>query len=325
MSATYPAQISDLAPEILILIFRSCPTFSTASALSKTSHQLHEIWIANNESITTNILPSVIHCAKEACQLEAFSIPRCEPDVEAASQLEEYSISGFEPHKHQATINRIQRILASDKTIQLALELFASGKSPRASYLQNLPTPTLHPRAVFTDEDGHEFLRAFYRISILGALMSRNQCPSLHERCAQWSMLEIEQALLVSGWAALHTCFRDYTLHWCREIWGGEVYVWQSLLQEMGGREVEIKQLLKGELCWRVYSNGSLRRTKCDVLEFFRIQDFHRECSDGGAMLLKEVLGQIGDQEVLLRSTWVVPVTMDDEDEDDKWLGYESF
>lgn len=54
-----------LPPELLIQIFQSADTFTTAQTLSITSHRLHNIWNVNSDAI----LPHVVECFPQAREL----------------------------------------------------------------------------------------------------------------------------------------------------------------------------------------------------------------------------------------------------------------
>ena len=64
-----PTSFPDLAPELLIEIFKSIDCFTDASALSRTSHHMHAIFKNNVPVILDAILPSAIDCFEEASRL----------------------------------------------------------------------------------------------------------------------------------------------------------------------------------------------------------------------------------------------------------------
>lgn len=167
----YATELSDLAPEILILIFQSCPSFSTAFCLSQTSQRLYEIWRRNVSAIVTEVLPRMIDCTPEANQLidaqpERFVFERADD-------------------KNKTSIDRVQIILANEKKVQRAVKLFESGTTPIHHYPRRAQAEYEHsnsPRR-FTEQECYEFTQAFYRVLILGALSCRETLPPLSEFC----------------------------------------------------------------------------------------------------------------------------------------------
>lgn len=173
----YATELSDLAPEILILIFQSCPSFSTAFRLSQTSQRLYEIWRTNVSAIVTEVLPRIIDCTSEANQL-----------IDA--QPERFVFERTDD-KNKTSIDRVQIILANEKKLQRAVNLFESGAKKIYEYPRRLPTPRYeytNPHRRLTEQERYEFTKAFYRALILGALTCRETLPPLSEFCAQWSM-----------------------------------------------------------------------------------------------------------------------------------------
>ena len=65
MSTLQSTAMETLPSELLIQIFQSANTFTTAQTLSKTSHHLHNIWNANAAAI----LPHVVECFPQAREL----------------------------------------------------------------------------------------------------------------------------------------------------------------------------------------------------------------------------------------------------------------
>lgn len=82
MSTSMP----DLPPEMIIEIFASMDSFATASALSKTSHQFHSIFVRGLESIAVGILGRSVECFEQARELV---------DAQAVTATMEYHPGAF--------------------------------------------------------------------------------------------------------------------------------------------------------------------------------------------------------------------------------------
>ncbi|KAL2052445.1 hypothetical protein ABVK25_007317 [Lepraria finkii] len=64
--------LSDLPPELGIIVFKSFGEFTSATALVRTSHKFYSVWEDNPSAITNAILPRAIKCFDQATErLEA--------------------------------------------------------------------------------------------------------------------------------------------------------------------------------------------------------------------------------------------------------------
>lgn len=104
-----PTSLPDLPPELIIYISKFIHKFKDASNLSKTSHQMHDLF--NIASICKPIFPRAIDWYAQACEL-------------FAAQQEYAATNPLLAESAQAMIHRVRYLLSEAHTAQRALQFF---------------------------------------------------------------------------------------------------------------------------------------------------------------------------------------------------------
>jgi hypothetical protein len=170
-----PTLLPDLLPELIIHIYKFMHNFKDASNLSKTSHQMHDLFITNIISICKAILPRAIDSYAQAC------------DLLAAQQ--EYTATNpplVEPA--QAMIHRVRWLLSEAHTAQRALQFFEDAIfrpiEAKSDYSNCYGCRVLH----LTERS--DFTRAYYRVMTLVTSAGTSYSPETPD---SWDMPELIQ------------------------------------------------------------------------------------------------------------------------------------
>lgn len=172
-----------LPTEIVTQIFKSTDDFSTATALSSTSHRFQSIWKTNAASICHNILVRTI-----ACYDQALEYVKAQPLNAASSEpIGDTSLLAIKVTK---------QFLKNADIASLALQYY------EAHVLKHISTYGLLHLSSFTEAQRTCFLQAWYRIHALASLAEEFlPCNML----AAMDLLEFEQM-----WEALR-----WLMYWC--------------------------------------------------------------------------------------------------------------
>ena len=133
-----------LPAELLLNIFETTDSFSTALALSKTCHRLHDIWTSNADII----LPSIVECFPQAQNLATTQ--------ENAIQ-EQTNAQQMSPVAPGIPITTNQRISQNASLASHILQTFET-------HITSTPSPTtgLTRRTALTPTERTSFLHGFY-------------------------------------------------------------------------------------------------------------------------------------------------------------------
>ena len=139
--------LPDLPPELVTEIYKSMNMFATASALSKTSHRFHSIFMRSLSSIREGILGGKILCFDVACEL-----------VEA--QVESAALMQYPQNSTTPKIDRTARFLLNVKMAHEASEHF------NIAALKRMPFAFPRCRDI-TSTETETFIRAYYHAMTL--------------------------------------------------------------------------------------------------------------------------------------------------------------
>jgi len=183
-----------LPSEVILTIQQISPTFSTASALSQSSHAYHNLWIANIPSICSTIFPRAIEFYDQACVLFEAQEKITPIDQALARRLkvalksacgglpEIIFVLQASPDTTKA-IERVRRFASNANTIYTALDRFDI-TAVRKNQMQALKYRDMTPT------ERASFIKAYYRVTALDTLAKGF---SLHELLAPLDMLDLWQ------------------------------------------------------------------------------------------------------------------------------------
>ena len=168
-----PTPLPDLPRELVTEIYKSMDTFATASALSKTSHHFHSIFIRSLSSIREGILGGKILCLDVARE-----------PVEA--QMESATLMQYPQNFTTPKIDRTARFSLNAKMADEASEQFNIAALKRM--------PFAFPRCRdMTSTETETFIRAYYRAMTLASPPGQ----FIWKGFLEWRMLDICQLLNV--------------------------------------------------------------------------------------------------------------------------------
>ena len=162
------------------------------SALSRTSHQLHDIWTLNITAITQAVLPHTIKCFDQAhelykAQAQAANIEQSSTDHTNQQLSAKHTTTQPTPNSLATAINLIAQYHSNEKTALAALHRFSTedlSQSDRTTY----SSPT--PRQLTTPEKSR-FTRSYY-LAVSLATIAQHHTPALH-LIKSWNVLDVLQ------------------------------------------------------------------------------------------------------------------------------------
>ena len=191
-----PPSLTNMPSEVLMRVFRHTTTFSTASALSRTSPAIHAIWTANIPVICHIILPIAIECYEQASEL--FGAQEEVAPVAGAlwsrllsvwdserRELPEIRYLSLAPMKTKMAIEKVRRMVSNAKLMESILERFNVSET-WTSLSDNFQ---LEPREMRAAER-ERFIKAYYRATSLATLVEE---PNLRRRFAHLDRFEFLQ------------------------------------------------------------------------------------------------------------------------------------
>lgn len=144
------SSFSDLAPEIVLMIFQSLSSFADVVALMRATHRFHDIWTLNVPRICSAVLPRAIDCIADA---EGFiAVKSQNPKLPKLGRVK-YTRSG-----HDKIFRPIKRFLALQRIVNIACDIYES---------EVLETPGArihHPTLTLTRPERQRFIHCYYRV-----------------------------------------------------------------------------------------------------------------------------------------------------------------
>lgn len=166
--------LPNLPPKISLEIYKACPTFSTASALSQVSRSFHNIWVANIASICDAIFPQAIECHDEARSL--FEAQEKVAPIEEAlqSRLQKVLKSGRGglpevvfllnvPKETRLAIEQVRRLISNANAMHTAMSRFDI-TTPQKNAKHRLAYRGM------THTERASFIKAYYRATALATM-----------------------------------------------------------------------------------------------------------------------------------------------------------
>lgn len=163
--------LTDLAPELIIQIFKSSDSFADLTSLSSVSRKLFIIWKTNDNAICEAVLPRAVPCYEQIQELLA---------ARERAERDEHFIFGF-----QSALDRAKWILKETDTAAKALDCFQKK-------ICKLWAGNWFPveQAVLTPAERTDFIRAFYRSMTLATLREE---PLPSRMLSTWNILDFKQ------------------------------------------------------------------------------------------------------------------------------------
>lgn len=224
-----PKTLTDLAPELLIQIFKLSKNFTVATSLSRTSHKLFTVWQLNLEVICQAILPRTVRFYAQARELI---------DAQERVKGAERSVHGY-----QFSIDQAQRMWKGAETAADAFDYFQD------CFLDSQPWGPEDNREMLTRAEERDFRKAYYRATTL-ATLGEESLPS--RMLSSWNRLELNQVRDVMDWVVV---FHD------EDDIGQEIGVWFGHCSS----PVPVG-VTRGEVWERI--SGYLKNLNCDLEEF---------------------------------------------------------
>lgn len=262
------SNLSDLAPEILILIFGHCGSFSAAAAFSSTSRIFREVWITNLTSICTILLSHRVECLEFASQLVK---------TQQRIRNQDHSLN-----KEDLLIDHTQRALRNGKQAGDAVSRFEYHIRTKKDY--TIPADasgqriTPDRRYMLSLQERHDFLKAFYRVMITMTLLSKDINSPVDSVCSDWPMLDFEQVLIVMRFGWRHNSMEARI---SLEFYGFKAWVWAEASMKL--------RHIHGQMRRRVYGHALLRETYVSR-DFHVLDPFYKINHQGRGRLVGEIL-----------------------------------